>query len=645
MLLQSKISLATISLTLSLLPIKGIAETDKQAFENADIVTLLDSTHVRVNDKGAGIFNITRRIRILTVKGAVAQRVLRFDYDPLTASAQFKYVYIHRGNGTTDTLSTKKVCDYPAPARAIYWGARQIMLGLDNLSPGDEVAYEIEKKGFTYALLADNETDLSRFEPPMRGQFYDIVPFWVNEPTRRKIYVLNIPEKKTLYYKFFQGTCQESVRTTNGRTIYSFAIDNAVPFKKEPNMVDLYDVAPKLMLSTTSDWKKKSIWFNQTNESYGSFKPTPEAKIKVKEILKGKNTEMEKIAALSHWVADNIRYAGISMGEGEGYTLHNLQMDFTDRCGVCKDIAGTLISFLRIAGFKAYPAMTMAGSRVEQIAADHFNHCVCVVKLSNGTLMPIDPTWIPFCRELWSSAEQQQNYLPGLPKGSDLLLTPTSDPENHYIRIKAENKLDEKGNLTGHFVVTAEGQSDSRVRSIFFRDWQTNWTRDLEERLLQVSPKAQVLKVDYGNNPRDYQAAPIRIEFTYHIPDYAAVTDNHIALKPMITNNLYRNVMTFLNIKDVDRKYAFKDACSRLVELNETLTIPRGYEMVTNAKDDSIVSNCSAFSGQLYQENTKLHLNMRLSLAKRVYEQSDWDGFRKALRAYKSFDEYLILKK
>ena len=628
MLLQSKISLATFSAVLFLLPFKGTADTDKKEFEKADAVTLLDSTHVRVNDKGAGIFNITRRIRILTVKGAVAQRVLRFDYDPLTASAKFKYVYIHRGNGTTDTLSTNEICDYPAPARAIYWGARQIMLGLNNLNPGDEVAYEIEKKGFTYALLAEEENDLSRFEPPMRGQFYDIVPFWVNEPTVRKIYVLDMPEKKTLYYKFYQGTCQESVRTTKGRTIYSFAIDNAVPFKKEPNMVDLYDVAPKLMLSTTSDWKKKSVWFYQTNESYGSFRPTPEAKIKVKEILKGKNTEMEKIAALSHWVADNIRYAGISMGEGEGYTLHNLQMDFTDRCGVCKDIAGTLISFLRIAGFKAYPAMTMAGSRVEQIAADHFNHCVCVVKLSNGTLMPIDPTWIPFCRELWSSAEQQQNYLPGTPKGSDLLLTPISDPENHYIRIKAENKLDEKGNLTGHFVVTAEGQSDSRVRSIFFRDWQTNWSRDLEERLLQVSPKAQVLKVDYGKNPRDYQAAPIRIEFTYHIPDYATVADNCIALKPMIVNNLYRNVMTFLNIKDVDRKYAFKDACSRLVELDETLTIPKGYELASTAKAYSMESECSAFSGRLQQESTKLHLNMRLSLAKRIYEQGDWEGFR-----------------
>ena len=164
-------------------------------------------------------------------------------------------------------------------------------------------------------------------------------------------------------------------------------------------------------------------------------------------------------------------------------------MNYTDRCGVCKDIAGTLISFLRMAGFEAYPAMTMAGSRVESIPADHFNHCVAVVKLSSGTYMPLDPTWVPFCRELWSSAEQQQNYLPGVPEGSDLCLTPVSAPENHYVRIKANNKLDAKGTLTGQFTITAEGQSDSNIRGMFTRGWQSQWKNMLESQLPE-SPSA-----------------------------------------------------------------------------------------------------------------------------------------------------------
>lgn len=194
---------------------------------------------------------------------------------------------------------------------------------------------------------------------------------------------------------------------------------------------------------------------------------------------------------LTHWVVGNIRYSGISMGKGEGFTLHNLKMNYTDRCGVCKDIAGTLIAFLRMVGFEAYPAMTMAGSRVESIPADHFNHCVAVVKLASGTYMPLDPTWVPFCRELWSSAEQQQNYLPGVPEGSDLCTTPVSAPENHYVRIHADNRLDEKGTLRGQFTITAEGQSDSNIRRIFTTGWQSDWQNTMEKQLLVSIPQRQ----------------------------------------------------------------------------------------------------------------------------------------------------------
>ena len=400
-------------------------------------------------------------------------------------------------------------------------------------------------------------------------------------------------------------------------------------------------------MSSTPRWQDKSLWFNKVNEDYKSFTKLPEAQKKVNELTKGKTDEMEKIAVLTHWVADNIRYAGITMGKGEGFTLHTTTMDYTDRCGVCKDIAGTLISFLRMAGFQAYPAMTMAGSRIESIPADHFNHCVVVVKLSNGTYMPLDPTWVPFCRELWSSAEQQQNYLPGIPEGSDLCITPISTPENHYVRINANNKIDTKGTLTGQFTITAEGQSDSNVRRIFTRGWQSQWQNDLESQLLAVSPKARLVSVDYGKDPKNYQAAPIKITFHYEIPEYVVIADNAMLFKPLVMNNLYNSVKSFLRI-DTDlntRLYGFKDACSRLVELNENIQLPAGYKLLNSDRHDSKQSHAADFEGSLREEANNVILHEKLTLKKRVYEANDWDGFRTAVNTYKSYGDYLIIKK
>ena len=356
---------------------------------------------------------------------------------------------------------------------------------------------------------------------------------------------------------------------------------------------------------------------------------------------------MEKIAVLTHWVADNIRYAGITMGKGEGFTLHNLKMNYTDRCGVCKDIAGTLVAFLRMAGFDAYPAMTMAGSRVESIPADHFNHCVAVVKLSNGTLMPLDPTWVPFCRELWSSAEQQQNYLPGIPEGSDLCVTPVSAPENHYVRINANNSLKADGTLVGKFTISAEGQSDSNIRRIFTTGFQSEWRNTMEKQLLSVSPKAVMKSVDYGRSPKDYQKAPISITFTYEIPEYAMTGESELIFKPFVMNNLYTQVLSFLRINtDIeDRKYGFKDSCSRLVEVEEKLSLPSGYKMLGDEKQVNIDGQAADFDGMLKQDGGKILLDTRLSLYKRVYSAEDWDDFRNSVNAYKSFGEYIVVRK
>lgn len=620
-----------------------------ELYAGYDCVNLLDSTSVTVQPTGSGSFAVCKIIKVMNTRGAVANRILKYDYDPLTAHAEFHRVTIYKANGDVVNLDITRQQDYVAPARAIYWGARQIMMEVGRLDPGDIIDYQIDKKGFTYALLtsATAGDDESRFIPPMRGQFYDIVPFWATEPTVRKVYKVNIPMEKEMQFQFYQGECTSSMRYEDGRKAYTFVSTDIMPTRREPNMVDLFDAAPKLMMSSTPRWQDKSLWFNKVNEDYGSFNAIPEAQKKVDELIKGKKTEMEKIAVLTHWVADNIRYSGISMGKGEGYTLHNLKMNYTDRCGVCKDIAGTLIAFLRMAGFEAYPAMTMAGSRVESIPADHFNHCVAVVKLSSGTYMPLDPTWVPFCRELWSSAEQQQNYLPGVPEASDLCLTPVSAPENHYVRIKADNRLDAKGTLTGQFTITAEGQSDSNIRRIFTTGWQSQWQAALENQLLAVSPKARLIGVDYGKDPKNYQAAPIKMTFRYEIPGYALPGEGEMLFKPMVMNNLYNQVKSYLRINTdlEERRYGFKDACSRLVELDETIQLPAGYKLAGDGKEDNTQSSAADFEGSLRQEGNKVVLHQKLVLKKRVYEAGDWNGFRDAVNAHKSFGDYIVIKR
>ncbi|MCD6113355.1 MAG: DUF3857 domain-containing protein [Bacteroidales bacterium] len=629
-------------------PIKDLISKagGKEDFPKANYIIIFDSTKVNVQETGLSYVNTHSLYKILTAKGAISKRVVKYGYDPLSAYVEIKKVVIYRKTGEIEILNKNDIKDYPAPARAIYWGAREKMLEVGRLNPGDAVEVFLFKKGFTYALLQSDDED-EKYIPPMRGNFYDIVPFWSSEPILTKVYQVNIPKDKFMQYEFYNGEVRSSIHFINDRTEYTFTKNNIKPMPKEYRMVALSDIAPKLLLSTSPDWKTKSLWFYNVNEDYGSFEFTPEIKAKVDEILQDAKTEMDSVSLLTHWVADEIRYSGISMGKGEGYTLHKGAMDFRDRCGVCKDKAGMLITMLRAAGFKAYPAMTMAGSRIDNIPADQFNHCVVVAKLSDKKYHLLDPTWVPFLRELWSSAEQQQNYLMGVPEGADLAITPISKPENHYLKINGNSEIFKNGMLKGEFTLTAEGQSDGSIRGLFKYYLKSDWKTNLEKELLKLSPLAKITNVDFVYDPLDYKAGPITFKITYEIPDYAFVTDEEIIFTPVVASNIFKrgNSHLYFSPKIKERKYPFKDRCSRLVELNETIKLPENIKSVDVPEEKLSDGTGAYFKGCYKTTNNTITLSETAKFKKRVYQPEDWESFANAVKHQNEFAKTPVIIK
>lgn len=290
-----------------------------------------------------------------------------------------------------------------------------------------------------------------------------------------------------------------------------------------------------------------------------------------------------------------------------------------------------LIAMLRAAGFKAYAAMTMAGERIDYIPADQFNHCVTVVQRRNGNYQLLDPTWVPGVRELWSSAEQQQNYLMGLPQGADLGLTPISKAENHYLRMTATTKLNKKGALSGTVTVTAEGQSDRTVRAVF-RGRRTEWRENVERQLLSLYPNAVIKSVKYTDEDR-YLEQPVSITYKFVIPDYATVTDNVMVVTPFLAKGFYKFAMPHLyyDTSLETRTLPFNDRCSRLVQLSETMTLPSGYTSAQIPKARTNNNGVVTFDGGYQLENSMLRFHENIRFSKRVYEAGDWPSYRQAV--------------
>lgn len=613
-------------------------------FPGSHYLIVSDCTEVRVEDSGLSHVNKEIFYKVFDAEGAKQLQSLTFGYDPLSAYVEVKEMKILRSGGETEAVPVSMIRDYPAPARAIYWGAREILAPVGRLEPGDGVWVKTYQKGFTYALLLGNEPQDERYIPPMKGHFYDIVPFYSSIPVSRKSYRVLMPASKKLQYEMYNGQARHHVHFLDGQTEYFWEVKDIRPFKREAGMVDPSDVAPKLLLSTSPDWKAKSLWFHKVNEEYGSFEFDDEIQAKTDEIIRGAKDDWDKISRLTHWVAEEIRYSGLSMGPGEGYTLHKGTMTFRDRCGVCKDKAGMLVTMLRAAGFESYPAMTMAGSRIDRIPADQFNHSVTLVKV-DGRYHLLDPTWVPGVRELWSSAEQQQEYLMGVPEGADLASTPVSPPENHYLRYRLDSVVDDDGTLRGMIRVEAEGQSDSSLRRTFTRYPIHLWKEALGREFFHVHPSAKVTEVSYPD-PFDI-SEPMRIQFRIEIPGYVKKGARTAMMRPLAASLPFQTALGFywLNTGLEKREYPFRLRCSQRIELNETMKISGKWKLLPPPKLEKVQGGGADFSGT-FVTGREVKIRARLDLKKRVLQPEDWESVRKGVLEFKKImDATLILSR
>jgi transglutaminase-like putative cysteine protease len=613
---------------------------DAEKYPDAAVLVIFDSTSVIVEGSGLSFTTSHTLTKVLKPSGAIALSVQRFGYDPLSAHIDVQRVRIFHKDGSSEDIPLEKVIDLPAPARMIYWGVREKMVPVGRLEVGEALEMITFRKGFTYALL-EREAQRSagsgdeRYIPPMRGHFYDIVPFWSSTPVLRKTYSVSLPADKPLQYRVYNGELSSSLCIKGDRLVYSWEKLDISPFKSESDMVAISDVAPKLLLSTSPDWEAKSRWFYGVNRDYGSFEVTPDILEKVNELVRGKKTDEEKVHVLTHWVAEEIRYSGLSMGPGEGYTLHKGEMTFRDRCGVCKDKAGMLVTMLRAAGFESYAAMTMAGSRIDRIPADQFNHCVTIWKKGTGDFVLLDPTWVPGVRELWSSAEQQQEYLMGLPEGADLKSTPVSPPENHFFRIRGLSELQSDGTLEGRIVLTAEGQVDARIRRNLTRALKTTWPSYFEKAIFAISSRAQLISVLY-NDPYDL-SDPMTITLQYRIPRYAIPVKDRLVFVPVVARHPFAdrgtNYYLHQNIDLEERSFDFQTRCSKLIDFEETVTLPKGYVVSHQPEFTPVSGEAADFEAQYSVKGRKLMFRERFVMKKRIYPAGQWSNFRMAVKS------------
>ncbi len=298
-----------------------------------------------------------------------------------------------------------------------------------------------------------------------------------------------------------------------------------------------------------------------------------------------------------------------------------------------------LITMFRAAGYTAYPAMTEAVAKVEDVPADQFDHCVVACEIKPNVYKLYDPTWCPFSSEIWSSAEKPQDYDIGSPRGEELMETPPAPPEDNFVKVVSKASLSPSGDLEGTFVITGGHYSETNLRwSIVNNDAQAVGPM-FEEWLSRLSPRAELVSYK-TTDPADVKT-PFVITVAYRVPGYAMASNGALYFKLPVAQNIVSNrrltdfAAAATPVKK--RNYGLFLRSSRQFIFEETLTLPQGYKLWSAPKVSATDGAAASFDGSSAFKNGSVVTSEKLIVKKKIIPADEQPSLATSWEAMKAF--------
>ncbi|HVU33302.1 MAG TPA: DUF3857 domain-containing protein [Opitutaceae bacterium] len=318
------------------------------------------------------------------------------------------------------------------------------------------------------------------------------------------------------------GTVTPSTRRDHDVMIYHWEINRVPRMYDEPSMPPYDATLQRLFISTLPDWRAVSRWYWQLSAPHLAA-TTQEMKKTVRKLVAGDQNESAKLAGIFHYVAENIRYMGVTPEHDRpGFEPHDVSLTFDKKYGVCRDKAGLLVAMLRIAGFDAYPVLiNIGGKRDPEAPSPDFNHAIVAVAQGPGNYLLMDPT-DEHTRGFRPTYDDNRSYLVCRPEGEGLRVSPVSPPQDNLMAIKTEGTLHADGSLSATTRFTFGGVNDDAYRGAFAQMKPDDRRRFFESRLQQVMPGASVQSLDITPENLLDLSAPLEARLTFSVPAAAA---------------------------------------------------------------------------------------------------------------------------
>ena len=416
-------------------------------------VWLLDEGVYSIEADGRTRNTVRKVVQILKPEGARRYQEQRLGWNPERQKLTVNWMRVVKPNGDVIAEHPEQVQDSDVPAAMgtpMYTASRVRRISLSGLEPG---------------TLLDFSITTETFKPSMDGDF--ILSWNVNAPVHvvRSNLAVDLPNDYKPRISERNLTFKREERVTGNRRVYSWQTENVARVRGEAYAPDSLSPMTTIVVSPSSTWS--AIGKNYAPLVRDAWVITPSVEEKMSKAMAGARTLDDSISALHKWVAQDIRYVSIALGQG-GYVPRSPETVVRTGYGDCKDKSMLFLAALRKIGVTGYPVLLNISGRErrESPSIGQFNHMIVAVRRGNGyQFADLTAGNYPFGR-LPRSEEGNLAVLVRENDGEEIRL-PVSSIDGDRIDTKIAGTLGEDGFFSGTFEEVRKGHLESTARSVF----------------------------------------------------------------------------------------------------------------------------------------------------------------------------------
>lgn len=609
---------------------------DRNTWPNAHTVTVYESDSSYFHPDGNQVAASYSLTKLLTMKATKDYTTIPIGYDTQQMTIDIIYVRVIYPDSTVVTVRDEDITDETLEGYAemdIYWSnLRQKVIHLPELEVGCglEFAIRIETVQPMLEGMMDYRAVFQSTEPVMHSEAILVVPF--GEKIEWKVF--NDPEGRV---SFHERTVGDSLR------VFHWEGGNFPMAITEDGMPSLGQFLTKVLASNIS-WRDYSKLVYKLSEP--NMVADDAIRQTVAELTKDKTSGLDSIRAIFYYTAQTVRYIGLSMGDKEGITPHDVRKTFEAQAGVCKDKSALLAVMLEEAGFESYVALSNPMDHVhKEIAANQFNHMIVVAYDRDGKEYWMDPT-DALCMDMLPAYHMTKASLICNTEGDDLMYHPVLPPQTQAGSISANSEILPDGTFRSVVEIDAIGFYDQVLRIIFQQMEPTQqerfWTQMVKT---AVHPSAKVKKLAVTPNPIDNLWEPVKMTLEYEIPDYAIVAGEYLLVKsPMSTYvfdiiGLLLSQTTTLNEREFPLNIQFTIGS----RLRETIKLPGGYSAKSLPSRIDIDEEPASFKMNYALDGNTVTYESSFMIKMPVIPADKYPDYRRAVKRMENSGQGMII--